>query len=119
MDIIDREQASTASDLPEAQREVVRQALDEIAVEIGIALRDANLSYPVYLTVPTSGASVATIATPRDPSDEDWSQASAIVCGVIGKRLGNVRLRGLPLPCAVANATMGEADLMNEIRQEP
>ena len=80
--------------------------LDEIAAEVATALRDAHLDFPVFLTVPNSGDSLATMACPLDPSDGDWSHASAIVCRIIGQRLGDVRLRGRSLHCAVANATM-------------
>jgi hypothetical protein len=116
------EQTST-NDGREAQREIIRLALDEIATEVGTALRDAHLDFPVFLTVPNSGDSLATMACPLDPSASDWSHASAIVCGIIGKRLGGVGLRGRALHCAVANATMGAADVvadagvMNDRRQ--
>ena len=103
---------------PDAQRGVIRLALEEIAAEVGTALRDAHLDFPVYLTVPNSGESLATMACPLDPSDGDWSQASAIVCRIIGQRLGDVGLRGQPLHCAVANATMGAAEVMGEARSE-
>ena len=85
---------------------------NEIAAEVGTALREAHLDFPVFLTVPNSGESLATMACPLDPSDSDWSHASAIVCRIIGQRLGDVRLRGRALHCAVANATMGAADVM-------
>ena len=55
---------------PDAQREIIRQSLDEIAAEVGTALRDAHLDFPVFLTVPNSGESLATMACPLDPSDE-------------------------------------------------
>ena len=58
------------------------------------------------------------IVSPLDPSDGDWSHASAIVCRIMGQRLGDVRLRGRPLHCAVANATMGAADVMPEAGSE-
>ena len=96
---------------PDAQREIIRLVLDEIATEVGTALRDAHLDFPVYLTVANSGDSLATIACPLDPSDSDWSHASAIVCGIIGQRLGDVRLRGRPLHCAVADATIAATDV--------
>jgi hypothetical protein len=103
---------------PDAQREIIRKSLNEIAAEVGTALRDAHLAFPVYLTVPNSGESLATMACPLDPSDSDWSHASAIVCRIIGQRLGDVRLRGRPLHCAVANATMGAADVMTDTASE-
>src|ERR1700693_4809153 len=103
---------------PETQREVIKLALDEIAAEVATALRDAHLDFPVFLTVPNSGESLATIACPLDPSDTEWSHASAIVCRIIGQRLGDARLHGRPLHCAVANATMGAADVIPEARSE-
>ena len=103
---------------PDAQREIIRQSLDEIAAEVATALRDAHLDFPVFLTVPNSGDSLATMACPLDPSDGDWSHASAIVCRIIGQRLGDARLRGRPLHCAVANATMGAADVMADTGSE-
>jgi hypothetical protein len=103
---------------PDAQREIIRLALDEIAAQVGTALRDAHLDFPVFLTVPNSGTSVATMACPLDPSDGDWSHASAIVCRIIGQRLGDVRLRGRPLHCAVANAKMGANDVMADVRTD-
>jgi hypothetical protein len=105
----------TASD---AQREIIRQSLDEIATEVGTALRDAHLDFPVFLTVPNSGDSLATMACPLDPSDGDWSHASAIVCRIIGQRLGDVRLHGRQLHCAVANGTIAVADVTADLGSE-
>jgi hypothetical protein len=103
---------------PDAQRSVIRQSLYEIASEVGTALREANLDFPVFLTVPNSGESLATMACPLDPSDADWSRASAIVCRIIGQRLGDARLCGRSMTCAVANATMGAADVMADLGSE-
>ena len=97
---------------PDAKREIIRNSLNEIAAEVATSLRDAHLDFSVFLTVPTSGDSLATMACPLDPSDGDWSQASKIVCRIIGQRLGDVRLHGRPLHCAVASATMGAADVI-------
>ena len=47
---------------PEAQHEIIRQSLDEIATEVGTALHDAHFDFPVFLTVPNSGDSLATMA---------------------------------------------------------
>jgi hypothetical protein len=97
---------------PEAQRKVIRLALDDLASEISIQVRDAHLDSLIFPTEPTSGNSIATMACALDPSDGDWSHASAIVCRIIGQRLGAVRLRGRSLHCAVANAAMGAAEVM-------
>ena len=104
--------------LVESHREIIRQSLEEIAAEVATALREAHLEFPVFLTVPNSGDSLATMACPLDPSDEDWSHASAIVCRIIGQRLGDTRLRGRALHCAVANATIGAADVMADTESE-
>jgi hypothetical protein len=109
---------TSTDDEPEAQRAVLRLALDDIATEIGTELRDASLNFPVYLTVSNSGKSLATMACPLDPSDTEWSRAAAIVCRIIGRRLGDVRLRGRSLHCAVANATMGAAEVTADVRTE-
>ena len=88
----------------DAQREIIRSNLTEIAADIGMAMRDAGLNFPVFLTVRDSGDSLATIATPLDPSDQDWQRTSAIVCQIMGKKIGGSKLRSRELLCAVANA---------------
>ncbi len=103
----------TPNDDREEKRSVIRLALDEIALDIDVALRDAHLDFPVYLTVPHSGDALATLACPVDPSDEEWSKAATIACLVVSERLGDIRLCGRPLPCAIANATMGATDTIN------
>jgi hypothetical protein len=87
------------------QREIIRSNLTEIAADIGMVMRDAGLSFPVFLTVRDSGDSLATMATPLDPSDQDWQRASAIVCQIMERKIGgDAKLRGWGLVCAVANA---------------
>jgi hypothetical protein len=71
----------------DAQRQIIRKSLSEIANDISMALRDAGLSFPVFMTVRDNGDSLATIATPLDPSDDDWSCAAAIVCDILEKRI--------------------------------
>jgi hypothetical protein len=88
----------------ESQRNIIRQSLSEIASNIGMAMRDVCLHFPVFLTVRDHGDSLATIATPVDPSNEDWERASAIACQVIGQKIGDRKLRHRELLCAVANA---------------
>ena len=102
MQIIDRPD-KTADDI-DAQRAILTKSIDDIASEIGIALKDADIHFPVYISVRSSGESLATIATPVDPSDADWNRATAIVCQVLGRRAGCERLVSRPLICAVANA---------------
>jgi hypothetical protein len=87
-----------------AQRDIIRQSLDAVINDIGMAMRDVGLTFPVYITVRNSGDALVTIASPLDPSDEQWQQASAIVCRSLEERVGCGRLRGRELACAIANA---------------
>ena len=99
----------------DAQREKIGKSLDEIANDIGMALRDAGLTFPIYIAVTNSGDALATIATPLNPSDQDWEQARTIINGIIEKKLGCGKLRARELTCAVANtAPMTAADLTAE-----
>jgi hypothetical protein len=102
----------TLTDRIDVQREMVRQSLDAIANDIGMALRDAGLRFPVYLTVPNSGDALAIFATPLDPSDKEWLQASTIVSRIVSKTLGDIPLRNRPQECAMARATMSAADVI-------
>jgi hypothetical protein len=104
MNTFDDQDDTPSDNRLDAQREIIREALDEIADDVGMMLRDEGLRFPVYITVRNSGDSLATIATTLDPTDAEWSRASAIVCEVIEKRIGGSELRGRELPCAVANA---------------
>ena len=94
---------STGSKL-DTQRDMIRQSLNEIANDIGMAMRDVGLNFPLYITVRNSGDAVVTIATPRDPSDEQWQHAREIVCRTLEERVGCGRLGGRELACAIANA---------------
>jgi hypothetical protein len=87
----------------DGQRAILKKSIDDIADEIGMALRDANLRLPVYFTVPSSGDSLASRATPLDPSDDDWERATAIACEVIGRWLGVEKPRSRPMICAIAD----------------
>jgi hypothetical protein len=102
MDDIDPQTAS--DDGLDAQRDIIRQSLDAITNDIGVAMRDVGLTFRLYITVRNSGDALVTIATPFDPSDEEWQQASAIVCRTLEERVGCGRLGGRELACAVANA---------------
>ena len=94
----------------DTQRERIRASLDAIVNEVGMAMRDEGLNFPLYVTVPTQGHAVATIATPLDPSDSDWRRASEIFCRVTERTTGCERLRGKELVCAIANAGSVTAD---------
>jgi hypothetical protein len=93
-------------------RTKVAGSLAAIASEIEIALRNAKLHYPVFLSVPSSSHAIAAFATPLDPDDMDWDRIEEIVCSTITREIGCGKLRGNELPCAAANIHMGAADLM-------
>jgi len=107
-------QQDEAIDHRYAQRDIIRQSLNEIANDLSLEMRDAKLDFPVYMTVPHSGNSLATIATPLDPSDEDWEKVTAIVCRIIEQTIGGGRLRGRELTCVIANGNMAAADVTTE-----
>jgi hypothetical protein len=90
--------AASDDDSIEAKREIVRQSLDEIAVEITKELRDADLNYPVYLFVPGSRHAVVSMMTPLDPSDEDWCRIGDIVREIVLEYLDLMRLQSVELP---------------------
>ncbi len=98
------EQQAASDDSLDAQRDIIRQSLNAIVNDIGMAMRDVGLTFPVYMTVRNSGDALVTIMTPLDPPNEEWQQASAIVCRTLEERVGCVRLRGQELACAIADA---------------
>jgi hypothetical protein len=71
----------------DAQRDIIRQSLDAIINDIRMEMRDVGLTFPVYITVRNSGDALVTIASPLDPSDEQWQRASAIVCRTLEERI--------------------------------
>jgi hypothetical protein len=111
-------QSTSTDSEPEAQRAIVRLALDEIATEANIALRESGLSFPVGLAIPSSGYALITMITPIDPSEEDWAQATGIVRHIVSSKLGGIRMRSQPLPCTMVNATMGAAEVTSDMRTE-
>ena len=102
-----------------AQRDIIQHSLDEIAADVGVALRDAGLTCPVFLTVPNSGISLATVATPIDPPDEDWSRVIAIVCQILEERLDTGELRSRELRCAMATAAMTAVEVTDSTGAVP
>jgi hypothetical protein len=88
----------------ESQREAIRGSLDEIAIDIGMVMRDEGLHFPVCITVRVTETRLRRSRRTVDPSNDDWSRASAIVYQIIEKKIGGGRLRSRELACAVANA---------------
>ncbi len=109
---MDTQEDNTSTDTRlDAQRDIIRNSLNELAAEIGMAMRDAGLNFPAFMTVRDNGDSMATIATPLDPSDDDWSRAAAIVCQVTEKKIGGGKLTSRELACAIANGSMSAAEV--------
>ena len=59
MDTIEHEDDPSTDDTLDAQRDIIRQSINEIANDIGIKMRDVSLTFPVYITVRNSGTSSA------------------------------------------------------------
>jgi hypothetical protein len=72
---------------------------------------DAGLHFQLGLTVPTSGQTLLTMVTQDDPDDRGWLHATAIVRQIVGKKLGDIRLRSRSLMCAMANAPIVAAEI--------
>ena len=70
MNTIEHEDDPLTEDTLDAHRDIIRQSINEIANDIGMAMRDVGLTFPLYITVRNSGDSLVTIATPLDPSDD-------------------------------------------------
>jgi hypothetical protein len=95
----------------EAQRAILRATLPSTVVEIEIALRDAGLHYAVYIGIPNSGAAIATLTSPLDPNDAEWERINEIVRGVIGGRVGVLKLLSQEVACGAATGIIAAADL--------
>ena len=67
-------------------------------------MRDVGLTFPVYIHRSELWRRARDDATTLDPSDDDWRQASEIVCRIVEEKVGCGQLRGQVLPCAIANA---------------
>ena len=99
----------TEDQRPSAQRELLRVSLDDIATEIRKALNDAALPIPVFLVIPSDGPALLMYGTLLDPTDEDWSRATEIVCSIVGNVVGINGLQGRELTCAASNAVPVDA----------
>ena len=105
------QQDLSAGNRIESKREIIRECLNEIIVDVERRLRAERLSSTIFLTVPNSGDAVASIATPQDPPDDLWAHIVEIVCMTVSERLDGLKLRSQDMICAAANAKMGAAEL--------
>ena len=106
---------SLTDDKIEGEREIIRKALTEIVQEVGNRMREAGLTYPVFMTVPSSGNAIMTMATPVDQSNDgcdEWPQITAIIQKILSDRLDGVALWSHELPCAMVNTPMNAADVI-------
>jgi hypothetical protein len=92
-------------------REAIRRSLNEIAAQLNSALIAAGIACPVYICVPMSGDALVTLATPLDPSDDEWNRVSQIACQIVSEKTGITQLRSRGLVCAMAGTAMGAAEL--------
>jgi hypothetical protein len=93
------------------KRDIIRDCLSEIVVEVGNRLREAGLNCPVFLTVPNSGDAIVMMATPLDPSDADWAHVGEIVRATVSERLNGLKLQNRDMICGAANAPIGAAEI--------
>jgi hypothetical protein len=110
--IMDTTNASSTDDRIGAQREIIAQSLSDIVAEVGAAMREVGLSYPVYLCIPGSGNAIIAVVTALDPSNDDWSIATGIVKQIVSKKLDGIVLQSNDLQCAIASAPMGAAEII-------
>jgi len=115
MDAIDDQQEPFTDDdyddALEEQRSIIRQSLDQIAADVGTTLLEANLTFPIGLTTPSSGRAFLTIVTQNDPSDEEWAKASEIVRRIVSKKLDGPELCSRSLTCTMVNAPISAAEI--------
>lgn len=88
--------------------------LDDVAAEVSDALNEAGLRIPIFFSIPSSGSSYLTLATPCDPTNQSWACVCEIVCRIVASKIGVATLRSSDLPCVAAGVQMGAADLLAE-----
>lgn len=85
------------------RRTDVAARLDKMSADVTKELKDAGLSMPIFLIVPSTGKAFVTFGTPDDPSDDDWNAVSKIVTDVVAGYLGSgIKLMTNELRCAAA-----------------
>jgi hypothetical protein len=95
------------------RRRTLARSLDEIAAEVIAALNDAGIRIPIFFSIPSSGASYLTLATPLDPTHEEWERVCEIVCRIVASEI-DMPMRSRELSCVAAGVQMGAADLATE-----
>ena len=105
---------SSSDNRIESKRAIIRDCLNDIIIVVESRLRAAGLSSTIFLTVPNSGDAIVSMATPLDPSDDEWSQVTEIICGTVSERLNGLKLRRRDMICAMVNTTMSAADVTSD-----
>ena len=108
----EQQQAPSSDNYLETQRSIIRKSFDEIVSLVSNRMHEAHLSFPLALTIPSSGYAFLSMMTPSDPSEPDWEQASAIVKEIVSEKLGGIRLRTGHMPCAMVNAKFLAAEVV-------
>jgi hypothetical protein len=91
---------------------MIRESLDSISADIGMAMRDAGLgAIPICIGIPNSGDALAMVMTPLDPTQADWDHVMEIACGVIRDKIGSGRLRTREMSWAMANEPSGVSEV--------
>ena len=103
-----------AEDDTSVSRRKLARLLDEVAAEVSVALNEAGLRIPIFFSIPSSGSSYLTLATPCDPTNQSWACVCEIVCRIVASKIGVATLRSSDLPCVAAGVQMGAADLLAE-----
>jgi hypothetical protein len=93
-------------------REMIRQSLDAISADIGVAMRNAGLgAIPTFIVLPNSGNALAMVMTPHDPSQADWDRVTDIACRVIREKIGGDGLHTRGMAWAMASEPSGVPDV--------
>jgi len=99
----------------EQYREQLISLLPEIGADLTAALTAADLHIPVFMSVPRTGDSFLTFATPVDPSDSEWERVGEIVREVVEETSGIAKLLVRDLPCISAGmATIATGELCTD-----
>jgi hypothetical protein len=92
-------------------REILTSSLEQICAEASLALQQSSFNFQLFLMVPATGNSMLSVATPADPSDEDWSRATDIVIDIVKRKTGMQGLCARERPCAATDAPIDAVEI--------
>jgi hypothetical protein len=90
--------------------------LDHVAAEAKQRLADENLDIPLFFLLPSSGMSILSFGTVRDPDDTIWRRVEQIVATIIEASIGIPRVRCREMLCA---ATDDAGDQQPSVQSPP